>query len=126
MNDKGRILVGLAVFVILVTFPFWSRLAAAGEIARPELSLPADATECIEDTPFMTANHMDLLNQWRNAVVREGEREYTSTSGETYLMSLTGTCLDCHGSRDDFCTRCHDYSNVEPACWDCHVEPGGD
>lgn len=125
MSDKGRILVGLAVFVILVTFPFWSSLAAAGETARPELSLPADATECIEDTPFMTANHMDLLNQWRNAVVRDGEREYTSTSGETYLMSLTGTCLDCHGSSDDFCTRCHDYSNVEPACWDCHVEPGG-
>ena len=60
MGDKGKIVFGLAVFVILVTYPFWSRLAAAGEAeaARPELDYPADASSCVEDTPFMTANHM--------------------------------------------------------------------
>jgi hypothetical protein len=125
MRDKGRIYVGLALFLVVVTFPFWNRLAHAGEIARPELALPSDATECVEDTEYMTANHMDLLNQWRDAVVREGGRDYTSASGRVYTMSLTGTCLDCHGDREDFCTRCHDYSNVEPPCWVCHVEPEG-
>ena len=58
-------------------------------------------------------------------VVRNGETEYMSTSGEPHTMSLTGTCLSCHSNRDTFCTACHDYANVEPTCWDCHVEGGG-
>ena len=72
MGDRGKILFGLAVFVILVTFPFWSRLAASGEVQTtlPELEYPANETACVEDTPYMTANHMNLLNQWRDDLVR--------------------------------------------------------
>lgn len=131
MGDRGKIVFGLAVFVILVTFPFWSRVAASGESQTrlPELDYPTDETACVEDTPFMTANHMDLLNQWRDDLVRDGIQEYTATSGgnagQVYEMSLTKTCLDCHESRDDFCTRCHDYANVTPTCWECHTTPGG-
>ena len=127
MGDKGKILFGLSVFVILVTFPFWSRLAAAGgsDAGRPELVYPTDATSCVEDTPFMTVNHMNLLNQWRDDLVRKGESEYISSTGETYTKSLTKTCLNCHESRDDFCTRCHDYADVKPTCWECHTTPGG-
>jgi hypothetical protein len=123
MSDRAKALSGLAVFLVLVAFPMWQTLGAEGDIARPELELPEDETSCVEETEYMTARHMELLNQWRNAVVREGETEYTSTSGETYTMSLTGTCMDCHDNRERFCTRCHDYSNVEPRCWNCHVEP---
>ena len=129
MGDRGKIVLGLAVFVILVTFPFWSRLAAAGEPepGRMELAYPdpSKGTACVEDSVWMTANHMNLLNQWRDAVVREGAQEYTTASGETFQMSLTKTCLDCHDNRDDFCTRCHDYSDVTPTCWECHTTPGG-
>ena len=127
MGDRGKISIGLAVFVILVTYPFWGRLTASGEVqtAQPELEYPVDAEACVEDTPYMTANHMDLLNSWRDSVVRDGVLEYTATSGEVYQMSLTKTCLDCHDNRDDFCTRCHDYANVEPTCWECHTTPGG-
>ena len=127
MGDRGKIGIGLAVFVILVTFPFWGRLAASGEVqtAAPELEMPADAEACVEDTPFMTANHMDLLNEWRDLVVREGVLEYTAASGEVYDISLTKTCLNCHENRDNFCTRCHDYANVSPTCWECHTTPGG-
>ncbi|MFO8174726.1 MAG: sulfate reduction electron transfer complex DsrMKJOP subunit DsrJ [Gemmatimonadota bacterium] len=131
MGDRGKIAAGLAVFVILVTFPFWSRLAASGEVetALPELEYPAEETACVEETSFMTANHMDLLDQWRDDLVREGIEEYTATSGgnagEVYQMSLTKTCLDCHESRDNFCNRCHDYVNVTPTCWECHTTPGG-
>ena len=83
MGDRGKIVFGLAVFVILVTFPFWSRVAASGESQTrlPELDYPTDETACVEDTPFMTANHMDLLNQWRDDLVRDGIQEYTATSG---------------------------------------------
>jgi hypothetical protein len=128
MGDKGKILFGLSVFVILVTYPFWSRLAASGDFdaARPTLEYPADETACVEDTPFMTANHMDLLNQWRDDLVRDGDPEYTSlATGKTYTRSLTKTCLGCHEDRDAFCTKCHDYADVHPTCWQCHTTPGG-
>ncbi len=125
MSDKMKVVAGLILFLGLAAFPIWYPLGAEGDAAQPELELPADATECVEDTEYMTANHMDLLNQWRNAVVRDGERDYTASSGEVFNMSLTKTCLGCHENRDEFCTKCHDYANVEPKCWDCHVEPGG-
>jgi hypothetical protein len=127
MRDRGKIFIGLAVFVILVTFPFWSRLAGSGgaENIRPDVVYPEDETACIEDTPYMTANHMDLLDQWRDDLVREGVTEYTASSGEVYQISLTETCLDCHDNRDEFCNRCHDYADVNPTCWECHLTPGG-
>jgi len=129
MGDRGKILLGLAIFVILVTFPFWGRIAAAGEPhpGRSELVYPdpSKATACVEDSAWMTANHMNLLNEWRDQAVREGITEYQSTSGRTWTIGLTATCLDCHDNRDDFCTRCHDYSDVAPTCWECHTTPGG-
>ena len=125
MSDKGKIIGGLVVFLVLVTFPLWNTVVAGGETVMPELEYPAGETACIEDAEFMRANHMDILNQWRNALVRDGESNYTSSTGQEYYMSLTQTCMDCHDDRDAFCTTCHDYSNVNPTCWDCHVEPRG-
>ena len=129
MPDRGKILIGVAVFVILITFPFWSRLAATGEpeVGRAELVYPdpSRATACVEDSAWMTANHMNLLNEWRDGLVRQGIDEYTASSGETFYPSLTKTCLNCHEDRDAFCTRCHDYANVTPTCWECHTTPGG-
>ena len=125
MSDKGKIIGGLVVFLVLVTFPLWHTVAAGGDATMPELEYPDGETQCIEDTEFMRANHMDILNDWRNALVRDEETEYTSASGQQYTMSLTGTCMDCHDNRATFCTTCHDYANVTPKCWDCHVEPRG-
>ena len=125
MSDRTKATFGLAAFLVLAAFPMWQALGAAGEAVRPELELPEDETECIEETEFMSARHMELLNTWRNALVRDGETEYTSTSGETWDISLTGTCMDCHDNRETFCTRCHDYANVAPRCWNCHIEPEG-
>ena len=125
MSDRTKVLFGLAAFLILAGFPMWQTLGAEGETVRPELELPEDETECVEDTEYMSARHMELLNEWRHALVRDGETEYTSTSGETWDISLTGTCMDCHDNRETFCTRCHDYANVAPRCWACHVEPEG-
>ncbi|MBT8396892.1 MAG: sulfate reduction electron transfer complex DsrMKJOP subunit DsrJ, partial [Gemmatimonadetes bacterium] len=97
MGDKGKILFGLSVFVILITFPFWGRLAAGDALpGRAELEYPANEDACVEDTPYMRASHMDLLNQWRDDLVREGNSEYVAADGRTYTMSLTKTCLGCH------------------------------
>ena len=125
MSDRLKIGAGLAVGIVLLAFPVLHAVGASEGAAPPDLEMPEEATQCVEDTPFMQANHMNLVASWRNAVVRNGEREYASTTGVTYVMSLTGTCLDCHDNRETFCQRCHDYANVSPTCWDCHVEPMG-
>lgn len=124
MSDKRRVILGLVILVVIVAFPLWYALPG-GSGPRPELEMPAGETQCVEHKEFMTANHMHLLNQWRDAVVREGKDTYTSEAyGKTFEMSLTRTCMNCHAKRETFCNRCHDYTDVHPYCWDCHLEPG--
>lgn len=125
MYDAGKIVAGIAVFLVLVTSPLWFNALSADSVEPPQLPKPANgATQCVEATEWMRASHMDLLNQWRDAVVRSDERSYTSElSGITYEMSLTRTCLGCHGRKAEFCDSCHTYMAVSPYCWDCHVDP---
>jgi len=123
MRDKGKIMIGLVIFLILITFPVWYNVAKGKATYVPELQKPATATECVRDTEYMTANHMDLLNQWRDLVVREGKRMDVDMHGNPVEMSLTRTCLDCHSDKAEFCDKCHDYMSVDPYCWDCHVDP---
>ena len=126
MYDAGKIVAGLAIFVILATSPLWYNALSAAQPDSPELQQPTHgSTECVEATDYMRANHMHLLDQWRDTVVREDVRTYTSEAGKDYTMSLTDTCLDCHSNKEQFCDACHTYSAVDPYCWDCHVIPGG-
>jgi len=71
----------------------------------------------------MKANHMDLLNQWRDDVVRKGVRIYKAGNGRKFEMSLSNTCMNCHSNKSEFCDECHGYGGVDPYCWDCHIEP---
>jgi hypothetical protein len=127
MHDTGKIIGGLVIFVILATSPLWYNAMTASTAERPEVEAPPNgAQECVESVEYMRAFHMDLLNQWRDEVVRTGKRDYTSTSnGRVFDMSLSRTCMDCHSNKADFCDRCHDFTAVNPYCWDCHVEPKG-
>ncbi len=121
MADRGKILVGLGVFGALVTGPAWYAYGrGAGQ--PPELEKPRDAKECIEPVAFMRAKHMELLNSWRDAVVRRDEHVYVATDGRRHPISLTGTCLKCHENPDKFCNKCHAYAAVEAVCWDCHQQ----
>jgi hypothetical protein len=73
----------------------------------------------------MIANHPRLLSDWRNSVVRQGNRDYVSTDGTHHQMSLTKTCIQCHGSAEAFCDQCHKYVNVSVTCWNCHSSSTG-
>ena len=121
MFDAGKILLGLLGFAGLVTSPAW-----IGAIRGPgpplDLQRPRDAKECIEPTAFMRSRHMELLDGWRDAVVRDGERVYVASNGRHHQMSLTGTCLGCHAEPDKFCDRCHAHAGVQAFCWDCHQQ----
>jgi hypothetical protein len=126
MHDAGKIIGGLAVFLVLATSPIWYNLASSSPADVPALDgPPGGATQCVESKEYMRAYHMDLLNDWRDVVVRTGSRDYVSTrDGRTYDMSLSRTCMEqCHTNKSQFCDRCHTYLAVSPYCWDCHVEP---
>jgi hypothetical protein len=132
MNSKVAVVIGLIIALIVLTCPFWYALAAGRPDPPPSSALPEG--HCIEKD--MRARHMQVIDEWRDAVVREGiTEEYESEDfpGESYVRSLTKTCLlECHahdGRADEglsvqqrFCNECHQYANVRPNCWDCHLE----
>jgi hypothetical protein len=122
MHDGGKIIVGLAVFFILVTVPFWSNLISGEAAQVPDPKIITEEKECVAPTEYMRSSHMALLNEWRDLVVREGNRVYVSASGKEYPMSLTNGCLGCHSNKAEFCDACHNYLRVNPYCWDCHLE----
>ena len=123
MKDKKFIVTGVIIFIVIATFPFWYNRGKAAPQPKPILTAKAKAAKvCVRSTDYMKAEHMQLLDVWREAVVRKGERIYVSPDGQEYNMSLTNTCLDCHSNKADFCDRCHNYASVRPYCWDCHID----
>ncbi len=125
MYDSGKIILGLIIFVGLFTSPVWYDLASGKATDKPNLVFPTkeDQKECVNTAEYMREFHMDLLNVWRDEVVRKGVRTYTSNTGKHFEMSLTKTCTGCHSNKAEFCDQCHDYLGVTPYCWNCHVEP---
>ena len=129
MYNGGKILLGLIIFIALVTAPFWlsGKLATAKpdpKVDTPEiLKLPESERQCVESKAYMKKEHMKMLNEWRDWVVRDGVTVYTSTTGKQYTMSLQNTCMQCHSNKKQFCDECHNYASVKPYCWDCHLEP---
>jgi len=126
MYDADKIIIGLIIFFCLMTFPIWYTAVSGKAGYTPEPKIVTEERECIEATQYMRDKHMDLLNDWRESVVREGTRTYVASDGREYNISLTGTCMDCHSNKAEFCDQCHNYVGVKPDCWDCHNPPGGD
>jgi hypothetical protein len=151
MYDGGKIITGLIIGVGLLLSPFIYNAGRAAKAPVPELTEKAkEAKECVASTPYMKAWHMQLLDGWRNTVVRDGDRYYKSnqktwdmgllerwrhivvgegeeyyktSSGKVFYKSLQVTCMDCHSNKSKFCDQCHNYMGVTPYCWDCHIAP---
>jgi len=135
MYNSGKIIAGLVVFLAFFTFPFYYNLGRAN--ARPEIKTDTPAIqkwvqehgkkECVESKEYMRAEHMQLLNKWRDSVVRENNRVYVTLDGtKKFDISLQNTCMDCHSNKKDFCDKCHTYMAVKPYCWSCHIQPKED
>lgn len=129
MYNGGKIIFALAVFLIIATIPFTINLGKASAKIEPKLDTPeimkldvADR-KCVESKEFMRAEHMQLLNNWRDSVLRDGQRIYVSSTGKHIPMSLQNTCMKCHSNKSKFCDACHNYVAVKPYCWDCHIAP---
>ena len=124
MYNKGKIITGLVIFVVFFTSPFLYGLVKSGPAPERELSPKAkEAKVCVEAKEFMVESHMQMLNDWRDQAIRNGQRVYVATDGKEYVVSLQNTCMDCHNNKTKFCDQCHNYAGVSPYCWECHIEP---
>ena len=122
-GDRKVIIIGLAIFIAIVTFPFWYNHGKAAPTPEPQYTEKAKAAKtCVRDKEYMKAEHMQILDVWRDTVVRDASRKYTNSDGAEFEMSLSNTCLDCHSNKADFCDKCHNYASVNPYCWDCHID----
>ena len=120
MNEKILIFSGLVVFLLGASFPFWQSIDPDD---FPKVAMETKGEQCVAPAEYMRKNHMLLLNNWRDSVVRDGERFHIMPDGSRVEKSLTKTCLGCHVSKKQFCEECHTYASVKPYCWECHVVP---
>lgn len=127
MYDGGKIIIGLIIFIGISIFPFILTLGKAVPVPEPKIDTPEIQKmvekKCVEPKMYMKTEHMVMLNDWRDSVVRDGFRLYVAKDGKMYDMSLQNTCMKCHSSKKNFCDQCHNYVAVKPYCWDCHIAP---
>lgn len=122
MYNKGTIIAGLAIFVLFVTFPIWFNGLDAGPLPKPELP-PGGEKLCVAPASEMRDTHMQLLNEWRDDVLRNADRVSVTVDGKEYRKGLQTACMQCHSNKEKFCDSCHEYAAVQPTCWDCHLTP---
>lgn len=122
MYNRRYIIPGILAFLVLFSSPFWANILTR-QYVRPALALPVGEKECVESAEFMRAEHMRLLNEWRDAAMRDGKRVYKATNGKLWEISLQNTCMKCHNDKAGFCDACHVSNSVTPYCWTCHIEP---
>jgi hypothetical protein len=122
MYNKGMVMAGLIIFVLLVTFPIWFNRLDAGPMPKPELP-PGGEKECVAPAAVMRDTHMQLLNEWRDDVTRNSNREVIVVAGKEYGKGLQLACMQCHSNKEKFCDSCHEYAAVQPTCWSCHISP---
>ena len=124
MYNKRFIIPGLAIFVLFVTFPLWFNAfsTAASTVPKPELP-PGGEKQCVAPAAEMRASHMVMLNEWRDDVLRDGDRVAVTVEGKEYRKGLQMACMQCHSNKEKFCDSCHEYASVKPFCWDCHLTP---
>ncbi len=132
MNNAWKIVIGVVIgFVAVFGFPFYYNLGKANVAPKLKYDTPAileyekehGKKECVEPKEFMAKEHMQLLNTWRDEVVRYGQRIYVNSRGESFHISLQNTCLNCHSNKKEFCDKCHNYLAVNPYCFSCHIVP---
>jgi len=122
MHDAGKVIAGLVIFLGVLTSPMWYQAMKGAAAGAPELKIESESPVCVAETSYMRSLHMDLLDDWRDEAVRDGDRLYVGLGGAEYDKSITGTCLgSCHSNKEEFCDQCHQYVGAEVYCWDCHA-----
>lgn len=122
MYDGTKIIPGILLFMIVISFPVWyDRLNGSAVIPDPEVK--TESKYCVMPKEYMRSNHMVLLDEWRDSVIRDGDRSKVFAGIIKYDKSLSNSCMKCHNNKKNFCDRCHERLSVNPTCWDCHNLP---
>ncbi|HMK43904.1 MAG TPA: sulfate reduction electron transfer complex DsrMKJOP subunit DsrJ [Dissulfurispiraceae bacterium] len=127
MYNAGKIILGLLIFIGIMASPFVLDLGKGNAKPSPSIDTPVIKAmakpQCIESRETMKTEHMKILNDWRDAVVRGDKRLYVASDRKEYNMSLQNTCMHCHSNKANFCDSCHGFVGAKPYCWDCHIVP---
>lgn len=126
-SDMGRIVLGLVLFVVVMLIATFYNVSMGKAGQAPVMDKPSNSKSCIKPTQWMRENHMKLLDDWREEVVREGKRGHVEIEGVRYEKSLTAGCMRCHQSKARFCDRCHQWAGVtrvgtQLECFTCHIQ----
>ena len=113
-NNKKAVAVAIPVVIILLPLGYsiinsiFSQSAQATEafLEKPD----AKYKNCVKESVYMRINHMILLKEIRDQVVREGNRSDIALNG----------CSKCHTKKERFCDQCHNAVNLNPTCFNCH------
>ncbi|RLI82169.1 MAG: sulfur reduction protein DsrJ [Archaeoglobales archaeon] len=122
MYHKGYVVLFVIAILVVVLTPLILANSGRGfEDIRNYLEKPK-GDRCVESKEYMIANHMEVLNEWREMAIREGKRIYFSkTYGVLYNGSIE-ECFKCHTYKE-FCEKCHEFSGVHMYCLTCHTPP---
>ncbi len=116
-NKSSAAVAAIPILIILLPllYSLFSFVFASGnQGSQPFLERPdAQYKDCVRETEYMRHHHWELLRAVREDVVRYGKR------GEISLNK----CRECHTSREQFCTKCHDAVSMKPDCYGCHYYP---
>ncbi len=128
MYDGWKIIIGLIIGLGLFLAPVFYNVGTDAKPPETELTPKAkEAGQCVAPKPYMTAWHMQLLDQWRHEVVRDGKRYFNTNEDlwwdysldyrlvESWRRLVSGS--DDHPPGDPGKTY---YKSLQVTCMDCH------
>ena len=80
MYNAKAVILGILVFAVLFSTPFWANFGGTKDYKRPAIVLPQNEKECVEPVEFMRAEHMYLLNEWRDQARMPPSKKSTGVS----------------------------------------------
>ena len=140
MYDGWKIILGLIIGLGLFLSPVLYNLGTDAKAPVPELTEKAKAAgQCVAPKAYMTAWHMQLLDNWRHEVVRDADRYFNTNEDLWWDYSLDYRLLEkwrryttaggdfqgagqpgkvYYKSLQVTCMECH--SNKSKFCDECH------
>ncbi len=118
MKTRALVIAGLSVLI------FFGAIWADHRGTVPVPLVPTAQGHCVLPTALMRSEHMMLLRQVREQIVRDDKNDRTDR--------LTN-CIACHvqtnsagapipiNQRGQFCAACHTYVGVHLDCFACHA-----
>ena len=121
MHNRGWVIAGIIGFLAVAAFPFtgrdWGR-------TNPFLNWNSGGRKTVCGIQGIHAGGSHAAAPC--LANRRGAGPHADLYGHGWKGipdEFADTCMGCHKSKERFCDRCHEYSDVTPPCWECHVAP---